>query len=335
MVASGRGYRDRAGGRDRAGVPHLQADTVRARPGTAPEPAYEDVTEMVPCTVMRTRTKVEMVPAYSKTVMQTKFETVNDIQTVPTCKQVFDTVFKTKCVTVCRPVVDSTMECQRYCTFRCVTTTRKVTEYQTKAYTELVTVPVKDKCSRCGHTGGGCTCRTVARTCYKKVPVTREVCETQLVPEVKTQLVPVAHWRLVPEQVIERVPVTVCHMERDVITIKMPRLVIKHVPKVLIYKKAAMIVEEYPVTVYRPVVKRVPVVGPSSWPVPRRSDRPRRSSLRPATEEKDAAQVPAEPEGAVSPFAPATPRPPTPAPPPPAPGGGAAPASVKPPKAAG
>ena len=48
------------------------------------------------------------------------------------------------------------------------------------------------------------------------------------------------------------------------ITIKLPRLVIKHVPKVLIYKKAAMIVEEYPVTVYRPVVKRVPVVGPSS-----------------------------------------------------------------------
>ena len=137
---------------------------------------------MVPCTVMRTRTNVEFVPAYSKTVMQTKFVTENDVQTVPTCKQVFDTVFKTKCVTVCRPVVESTMECQQYCTFRCVTTTRQVTEYCTKAYTELVTVPVKDKCSRCGHKDGGCTCRTVARTCYKKVPVTREVCESRWSP---------------------------------------------------------------------------------------------------------------------------------------------------------
>src|SRR4051812_19044142 len=233
-------------------------------PAPAPEPAYEDVTEMVPCTVMRTRTKVELVPAYSKTVMKTKFETVNDVQTVPTCKQVFDTVFTTRCVTVCRPVVETTMECQKYCVFRNVTTTRKVTECVTKAYTELVTVPVKDKCSRCGHQGGGCTCRTVARTCYKKVPVTREVCETKVVPEVKTQLVPVAHWRLVPEQVVERVPMTVCHLEHDVITIKVPRQVIKHEPKVLVYKKAVMTVEEYPVTVYRPVVKRVPVVGPSS-----------------------------------------------------------------------
>ena len=156
----------------------------------------------------------------------------------------------------------------------------------------------------------------------------------------KTQLVPVAHWRLVPEQVIERVPVTVCHMERDVITIKVPRLVVKHVPKVLIYKKAVMTVEEYPVTVYRPVVKRVPVVGPSSqFPSGQLESPgdvivPAAPPSRPATEEKDAAKVPAEPEGAVSPFAPATPKPPTPAPPRPAPGGGAAPASAKPPKAA-
>src|SRR4051794_851645 len=86
-------------------------------PAPAPVPEYQDVTEMVPCTVMRTRTKVELVPAYSKTVMQTKFTTKYDTQTVPTCKQVFDTVFSTRCVTVCRPVVESTMECQQYCTF--------------------------------------------------------------------------------------------------------------------------------------------------------------------------------------------------------------------------
>jgi hypothetical protein len=298
-------------------------------PAPAPAPAFECVTEMVPCTVMKTKTKVDLVPAYSKTVMKMKFETEYDVQTKLVCKQIFDTVFETRCVTVCRPVCETTLECQRYRACRPVTTTRQVTDYCTKPYTELVTIPVKDKCSRCGHFGGGCTCKTVARTCYKRVPVVREVTETHMVSEVRSQLVPVVHWRLVPEQRIERVPVTVCRMVNDVVTIRVPRLVVKYEPKTLVYKKAVLTCEEIPVTVYRPVVKMVPVVGPSPQCAPGGLDSagvqvevlPVPPDSRPAAEKKDAVKIPAEPEKPRSPFAPASP----------ARGGGAGASSAKPP----
>ncbi len=94
----------------------------------APAPAFECVTEMVPFTVMKTKTKVDLVPACTKTVMKTKLETVYDEQTRNACKPVFDTVFETRCVTVCRPICETTMECQQVCVCRPVTTTRQVTE---------------------------------------------------------------------------------------------------------------------------------------------------------------------------------------------------------------
>ena len=61
----------------------------------APAPAFECVTEMVPFTVTKTKTRVDLVPAYTKTVMKTKLETVYDEQTRNVCKPVFDTVFET------------------------------------------------------------------------------------------------------------------------------------------------------------------------------------------------------------------------------------------------
>ena len=228
----------------------------------APAPAFECVTEMVPFTVMKTKTRVDLVPAYTKTVMKTKLETVYDEQTRNVCKPVFDTVFETRCVTVCRPVCETTMECQPFRVCRPVTTTRQVTEYCLRPFTELVTVPVKTKCSRCGHTEGGCTCQTVARTCYKRVPLVREVPETHMVTEVQNQIVPVVHWRMVTEQRIEKVPVTICRMVNEVVRIRVPRLVVECEPTTLIYKRAVLTCEEIPVTVYRPVVKMVPVVQP-------------------------------------------------------------------------
>ena len=45
---------------------------------------------------------------------------------------------------------------------------------------------------------------TVARTCYKRVPVVREVTETHMVAEVQTRMVPVVHWRMVTEQKTEQ-----------------------------------------------------------------------------------------------------------------------------------
>ncbi len=255
----------------------LASETVRACQvckqtpcacAAAPAPRFECVTEMVPCTVMKTKTRVDLVPAYTRTVMKTKLETVYEEQTQNICKPVFDTVYETRCVTVCRPVCETTMESQTFRVCRPVTTTRQVTEYCVKPYTELVTVPVKTKCARCGHTGGGCTCQAVARTCYKRVPVVREVTETCMVTEVQSQMVPVVHWRMVPEQRIEKVPMTVCRMVNDVVRFRVPRLVMKCEPTTLVYKRAVLTCEEIPVTVYRPVMKMVPVIEASPQNMP-------------------------------------------------------------------
>jgi hypothetical protein len=224
------------------------------------EPAFECVTEMVPFTVMKSKTRVDLVPVCTKTVMETKIDIEYDEQIRTVCKPVFDTIWETRCSVVCRPVCETTMVCQSYKVCRPVTRTRQVTEYRWKPYTEMVVLPVKAGCRRCGHSGGGCTCQTVARTCYKKVPVVREVSETCTVTEVVNQMVPVVHTRMVAEQRLDRVPVTVCRMVNQVVRLKVPRMVCRSVPKTLVYKTAVLSCEEVPVTVYRPVTRMVPVV---------------------------------------------------------------------------
>jgi hypothetical protein len=223
-------------------------------------PAFECVTEMVPFTVMKSKTRVDLVPVCTKTVMETKIDIEHDEQVREVCKPVFDTVWETRCSIVCRPVCETTMVCQSYKVCRPVTTTRQVTEYCLKPYTELVVVPVKNGCRRCGHSTGGCTCQSLARTCYKKVPFVREVSETCMVTEVVNQMVPVVQWRMVPEPRIEKVPVTVCRMVNQVVRVRVPRMVCRSVPKTLVYKTAVLTCEEIPVTVYRPVTRMVPVV---------------------------------------------------------------------------
>jgi hypothetical protein len=93
--------------------------------------------------------------------------------------------------------------------------------------------------------------------------VVREVTETHVVTEVQTRMVPVVHWRLVPEQRVETYPVTVCRMINDTVRVRVPRLVFSSKPKTLVYKKAVLSCDEIPVTVYKPVMKMVPVVSPS------------------------------------------------------------------------
>jgi len=236
----------------------------------APPPAtfFKCVTEMVPFTVMKTKTRVDFVPVCTKVVMETKIDTIYDEQTRTVCKPIFDTVVETRCSTVCRPVCETTMVCQPYKICRPITTTHHVTESCLKPYTELVTVPVKTRCGFCGHSGGACTCKTVARTRYQRVLVQREVTETRMVTEVQTQMVPVVQWRMVTEQRIEKVPVTICRMVNQEVRIKVPRLVFQSVPKTLVYKTAVLTCEEIPVTVHRPVVKMVPVVEPSPQVIP-------------------------------------------------------------------
>jgi hypothetical protein len=278
-------------------------------------PAFECVTEMVPFTVMKTKTRVDLVPVCTKTVMETKIETVYDEQIREVCKPVFDTVFETRCSIVCRPVCETTMVCQPYKVCRPVTTTRQVTEYCLKPYTELITVPVKTKCGHCGHSGGGCTCKTVARTCYKRVPVVHEVPETHMVTEIQTQMVPVVHWRMVPEQRVERVPVTICRMVNQTVRVRVPRLVFRCVPKTLVYKTAILSCEEIPVTVYRSVVKMVPLVVPSSQVGPTPQETASSSGQagaivprpQPPPGPQDATEKPRQPEKPKSPIAPVPP----------------------------
>jgi hypothetical protein len=57
-------------------------------------------------------------------------------------------------------------------------------------------------------------------------------------------------------------------MVNETIRVRVPRLVFRCVPKTLVYKTAVLTCEEIPVTVYRPVVKMVPVVVPSSQVMP-------------------------------------------------------------------
>jgi hypothetical protein len=233
----------------------------------SPAPTFTCVTEMVPVTVMKTRTNVELVPVCTKTVTETKIDTVYDEQTQNVCKLVFDTAFEPHCTTVCRLAFETVMVCQSYTVCRPITTTRCVTEYRLQPYTELVRAPCG---ARCGHVGSpaGDSCNTIARTCYRRVPVVHEVTETQLKSEVRTQMVPTVRAHTVAEKTVEMVPVTTCRVESDVVRIKVPRLVFRTEPKTLVYKKAVLSCEEIPVTVYRPVVKMVPVVEPSPQALP-------------------------------------------------------------------
>ena len=56
---------------------------------------------------------------------------------------------------------------------------------------------------------------------------------------------------------------TTCRMVNEVVRVQVPRLVFRSEPKTVVYKTAVLTCKEIPVTVYRPVVKMVPVVVPS------------------------------------------------------------------------
>jgi hypothetical protein len=232
-----------------------------------PAPEFTCVTEMVPVTVMKTKTNVDLVPVCTKTVMETKIDMVYDEQTQNVPKLLFDTVFEMRCTTVCRPVCETTLVPHSYTVCRPVTTTHTVTEYCMKAYTELVPATCRTRCDHAGRSAGG-YCSIVPRTCYKRVPVVREVTQTELVTEVHTQMVPVVHWSTIAEQKVEKVPVTTCRTVNQVVRIKVPRLVFRCEPKTLVYKTAVLSCQEIPVTVYRPVVKMVPVVEASPQAMP-------------------------------------------------------------------
>jgi hypothetical protein len=227
-------------------------------------PQYTSVIEMVPVTVTKTKTTVDLVPVCTKTVMKTKIDTVYEVQTANVCKRVFETKFVDNPVTFCRPVCETSTESQTVRVCRPVTTTRCVTDYRVKLVAE--TVPVTPKC---GHPADTCGCnKTTTRICTKRVPVTREVTETHYVSELQTQTVAVAHWRMVTEQRFEKVPVATCRTVNETVRFNVPKLVFRSVPETLVYKTAVVTCTEIPVTVYRPEMKMVPVIEPSGQLMP-------------------------------------------------------------------
>ena len=162
-------------------------------------PAVQCVTEMVPQTVYRTRTRMESRPVV-ETVMARVAETHYVERPRTICKPVFETSSVQRTVITCRPVTETTMVSQVVNVCRPVQSTQQVTEYVYQPTTQMVTVPARvPTCGKCGKMSYACGCITVAQTCYTPVATVRDVVVTQMVSEQQTQQVPVTTVRMVQE----------------------------------------------------------------------------------------------------------------------------------------
>jgi hypothetical protein len=214
-------------------------------PACVVQPAYRCVTEMVPYTVMKTRTRVELIPE-TYTVMtrvcQTNFveqtcmvtrpviESHPVQQVVTVRRPVYDTRQVPQQVTTCRLVPETTYVDRAYTVCRPVTTTREVPGVTYQATTQVVAVPTV------AHSNGGCGlgllcgkkrglatcggCQYQTQTCYTPVPTTRTVNETHYVRETQMQKVPVTTCRWVTDTQTVMRTVTSCRMvtEQKVVT---------------------------------------------------------------------------------------------------------------------
>jgi hypothetical protein len=226
--------------------------TCHQNPCVLAAPATKCVTEMVPYTVMKTRTRCDYQPV-TETVMVRVPETTWVERQRVVCKPVYDTTKVTKQIVVCKPVYDTTYVQQCVTVCKPVTTTCQVTETCMQPVTQLVTVPVGGKCSLCGKVKPACGCATVTKTCYQPVSVVRDVTVTRMVPETQTRQVPVTTCRMVKEVKTIEVPVTTCHMVQEVVTEKCPRTTFRCEPKQVTRMVRVPVCETVPVTCYRPV----------------------------------------------------------------------------------
>ncbi len=198
----------------------------------APAPAYQCVTEMVPYTVYRQRTRTEFRPV-TETIMVRVPETTYVERQRTICKPVWDTTYEQRVVNVCRPVTETTVVNQEIAICKPVTTTRQVTEYCMQPTTTLVTVPVAQKCGHCGKVKPSCTCQVVAQTCYTPVPVVRDVVETQMVREVEVRPIKVFTTHIEREQKVVNVPIRHCRMVQEVVTERIPHTTFHCEPKTI------------------------------------------------------------------------------------------------------
>lgn len=251
----------------------------RCKPGApvcaAPVPATRCVTEMVPYTVMKTRTRMTFEPYQCTIMVKEPITQVVERQRV-VCRPVYETSYVQRTVRVCRPVYDTQMVDQQVCVRRPVQVAREVAGVRYEAYTQCVSVPVVAKTGGCGlgnlcgklH-GRRCAgmanvgCTTVLQTCYQPVPTTQTVYETQWVTETQTRQVPVTTCRMVTEDRVQNIPVRHCRMVQEVVTDR--RVVVcgfRCVPKQITKMRPVPVCETVPVTCYRPVTHVVPICPP-------------------------------------------------------------------------
>ena len=231
-----------------------------------PAPRVECVTDMVPYTVMKTRTRTDYQPV-TETVMTRVPETTFTERQRVVCKPVFDTTTVQKRIVVRKPVFDTEYVTQNVTTCRPVSETHQVTEICMQPSTTYVTVPVTMKvksghCGSCGKSEVICGCETVAQTCYTPVPVVRDVTTTRMVRETSTRQVPVTHCRMVCEEKLIEVPVTHCRMVQEVVTDKVPHTTWHCEPKQVTRMVPVPVCETVPVTCYRPVTRMVTIEPP-------------------------------------------------------------------------
>lgn len=248
---------------------------VGAPPVCTPVPTTRCVTEMVPYTVMKTRTRMTYEPVQCTITVKEPITQVVERQRV-VCRPVYETNYVQRTMRVCRPVYDTQMVPQEVCVRRPVQVAREVACVTYEPYTQCVSVPVapRSTCglgkfcgklhgSRCAGLGTtGCT-TTVMQTCYRPVATQRTVYDTQWVTETQTRQVPVTTCRMVTEDIVRNVPVTNCRMEQQVVTER--RTVVcgfRCVPKQITRMRPVPVCETVPVTCYRPVTRVVPICPP-------------------------------------------------------------------------
>jgi len=237
-----------------------------------PAPMVQCVTEMVPQTVYRTRTRME-----SRPVVETIMTRVADTRFVErpriVCKPVFDTSYVQRTVFTCRPVSETTMVNQEIMVCRPVQTTQQVVETTYQASTQLVSVPARvPTCGRCGKTRYSCGCVTVAETCYTPVSTVRDVVVTQMAAERQARQVPVTSTRMVSESRVENVPVRTCRMVAETVVDRIPITTFRCEPRQVTRMVPYPVCETVAETVYHPVQRMVTLVpqyaAPSPTPAP-------------------------------------------------------------------
>ena len=233
----------------------------------APAPTMQCVTEMVPQTVYRTRTRLESRPV-TETIMTRVAETHYVERPRVVCKPVFETSYVQRTVLACRPVSETTMVNQTVTVCKPVQTTQQVTEYTYQPTTQMVTVPSRvPTCNRCGKVSYSCGCVTVAQTSYTPVPTTRNVTVTRMVPAQETRQVPVTTTRMVQEQRVENVPVRQCRMVTEIVIDRVPHTTFRCEPKQVTRMVPFPVCETVAETCYRPV-QRMVAIAPAQYAAP-------------------------------------------------------------------